>query len=75
MGPPLEQLTAFWAVVFKLNGIHADFAVFVPFGDRRAKRLKLLGRTISLEGILAPLELFRPPIFKAWRAALAVFIS
>ena len=73
--PTVDQMTAFKTVIFEQGGFYADLAVLMPYGDRLAKRIKLVGRTISADGNVVPLELFGPPTFKHWKRGWCLFIT
>ena len=64
--PTVEQMAAFRTQLTTQNSCFGDFAVLVPFGDRFAKKLRVLGRTIGADGVITPLELFGPPTYQIW---------
>ena len=59
--PTIEQLSCVKALIFLLFQIYVDFAVFVQFGNRLLKRIKLSGQAIGPDGVLRPFEIFGPP--------------
>ena len=56
-----EQLSAFNAVMCELFSIYADFAIWVPFWGRLAKRLRFTGTIVDHEGNFRIVELLGPP--------------
>ena len=73
--PTEDQMACFRTQLFTMHSCFADFAVLVPFGDRMAKRLKVMGRTIGPDGIITPLELLGPPTIKVWKKSYAVWTT
>ena len=61
--------------MFLVCEIYVDLAVFIPFGDRMAKKVKLLGSTIGPDGKLSPVELYGPPNIFEWRKAYRIFAT
>jgi len=64
-----EQLTAVKAMLDADMAPYVDFAVWGPFGNRLAKKLKLNGVTFNSSGALIPLELSGPPSHDQWHRA------
>ena len=68
-----EQLSAFNAVMQELFSIYADFAIWVPFWGRLAKRLRFTGTIIDHEGNFRLVELLGPPGYDEWEACYIIF--
>ena len=68
-------MAAFRTQLTTQNSCYGDFAVLVPFGDRFAKKLRVLGRTIGADGIITPLELFGPPTYQIWEDSYNIWMT
>ena len=63
-----EQLSALELIVRELGSIYADFALWVPFWRRMAKKKRFMGRVIDENGIPQTIEILGPPNIDAWNA-------
>ena len=59
--PTDEQITCFAYQANEAGNINADFAVFVPYGGRLAKRLRMHGERLGPDGKIYTVEIFGPP--------------
>ena len=64
--PSDEQITAFHYIFNVRNNIYCDFAVFVPFGGRLIKSLRMHGQRLGPDGKLMTLEIYGPASIDEW---------
>ena len=60
-----EQLSALELIVRELGSIYADFALWVPFWRRMAKKKRFMGRVFDDNGIPQTIEILGPPNVEA----------
>ena len=67
------QATAFKAVIFELDLIYVDLAVWGPHAERMVKLKSFRGVAFGPDGKITTVEMKGPPNFMVWLAAFKVF--
>ena len=71
--PTEEQITCFVYMLTERNSCFADLAIFVPFGSRLAKSIRMHGQRVGADGEIYVLEIYGPPNIEEWCRCWYVF--
>ena len=71
--PTDEQITCFVYMVNERNSAYADLAIFVPFGSRLAKSIRMHGQRVGPDGEIYVLEIYGPPNIDEWCRCWHIF--
>ena len=69
----IEQLTALRTQHDEYDTLFCDFGVWLPYGDRQAKRAHFTGKRMDARGQWLNVELYGPPSYGEWEASYLVF--
>ena len=70
--PSPSQLAAVKHIAMKAKP-YVDFAIFGPYAERSARKIRLSGWTFDSNGVLRQTEIFGPPNLDAWVECYEVF--